>query len=86
MRLDFTCLNFLRRPALAYKRMISTTKTSAPLETLSPSVRKFVEENAKLCQPDQVHICDGSEAEGKELIDKQLVAGRLIKLSQYENW
>ena len=66
--------------------MISTTKTSAPLETLSPSVRKFVEENAKLCQPDQVHICDGSEAEGKELIDKQLAAGRLIKLSQYDNW
>ena len=33
------------------------------LDSLPQAVREFVESSAKLCRPDQVHICDGSEEE-----------------------
>ena len=31
--------------------------------TTNPSVTRWVEEQIKICQPDQVYWCDGSEEE-----------------------
>ncbi|EDW35690.1 GL17083 [Drosophila persimilis] len=45
------------------------------VNSLTAGVRSFVEEGIALCQPDQVHICDGSEQENKMLI-KSLAGGR----------
>ena len=56
------------------------------LEALSPNVRKFVEENAKLCEPNSVYVCDGSEEENSKLIDSLVKDGRLSKLTKYDNW
>lgn len=52
---------------------------------LSAGVKAFVEESVAICQPDQVHICDGSEMENKMLLKRMLEAGTIIPLPKYEN-
>ncbi|XP_045184852.2 phosphoenolpyruvate carboxykinase, cytosolic [GTP]-like [Mercenaria mercenaria] len=55
------------------------------LNKLPPRVRYFVEENAKVCQPDSIHICDGTEKE-KDLLYYMLQRDGTIKpLGKYEN-
>ncbi|KAL4234349.1 Protein kinase C-like 1 [Mactra antiquata] len=55
------------------------------LNRLPRQVRHFVEQNAKVCQPDAVHICDGSEKE-KDLLYYMLQRDGMIKpLRKYEN-
>ena len=51
-------------------------------------MRQFVESNAKLCNPDHIHVCDGSLEENKELLDGLEKAGRVKKLTKagYDNW
>ena len=53
---------------------------------LSPKVRSFVEEKAKQCQPKDIHICDGSEAENKLLLDLMQKQGMIEPLPKYDNW
>ncbi|KFO69368.1 phosphoenolpyruvate carboxykinase, cytosolic [GTP] [Cuculus canorus] len=55
------------------------------LQSLPPEVRDFIESNAKLCQPDSIHICDGSEEENKKILDIMVEQGMIKKLSKYEN-
>ncbi|XP_027553023.1 phosphoenolpyruvate carboxykinase, cytosolic [GTP] isoform X2 [Neopelma chrysocephalum] len=55
------------------------------LESLSPEARNFIETNAKLCQPENIHICDGSEEENKKILDIMVEQGMIKKLSKYEN-
>lgn len=55
------------------------------LESLPPQVREFIESNAKLCQPESIHICDGSEEENKKILDIMVEQGMIKKLSKYEN-
>ena len=67
--------------------------TSSPLvvsralgvDVLPPNVKKFVEENEKLCEPNSVYVCDGSEEENSKLIDNLVKNGRLSKLTKYDN-
>lgn len=55
------------------------------LNQLPRRVRHYVEENAKVCQPDAIHICDGSEME-KELLYYLLQREGTIKpLPKYKN-
>src|SRR5207249_9337912 len=50
--------------------------------TANPALLAWVEAQAKLCQPEKIFWCDGSEAE-KDLLTKQAVEqGALIKLNQ----
>lgn len=53
---------------------------------LNESVRKFVEDKAKICQPDRIHVCNGSDAENQQLINLMVKEGMLEKLPKYENW
>ncbi|KAH8401192.1 hypothetical protein KR009_003563, partial [Drosophila setifemur] len=55
------------------------------VNSLTAGVRSFVEEGVALCQPDQVHICDGSEQENKLLIKSLLEVGTIVALPKYEN-
>ncbi|NWT69720.1 PCKGC protein, partial [Prunella fulvescens] len=55
------------------------------LESLSPEARDFIETNAKLCQPECIHICDGSEEENKKILDIMVEQGMIKKLNKYEN-
>lgn len=56
------------------------------LQSLPPEARHFIESNAKLCQPESIHICDGSEEENKKILDIMVEQGMIKKLSKYENW
>ncbi|XP_071549452.1 phosphoenolpyruvate carboxykinase, cytosolic [GTP]-like isoform X2 [Panulirus ornatus] len=55
------------------------------LSDLKPKVRTFVEESARLCQPANVHICDGSERELRNLLNVMQQAGMIEPLPKYKN-
>jgi len=50
--------------------------------TTNPTVLSWIETQAKLCKPDKVFWCDGSEAEKNFLSDLAVKQGVLIKLNQ----
>ena len=50
--------------------------------TKNQSVLRWVEAQAKLCQPDQIYWCDGSEAEKETLTAEAVAQGILVKLNQ----
>jgi phosphoenolpyruvate carboxykinase (GTP) len=50
--------------------------------TTNASLKRWVEEVARLTQPSAIHWCDGSDAENAHLIDAMLESGDLIKLNQ----
>lgn len=56
------------------------------LSALSPAVKEFVDANVSLCQPDSLHICDGSEEENRAILTQLEEQGMIKKLSKYENW
>jgi len=51
-------------------------------KTTHAGVHTWVEEMVKLCQPDQIHWCDGSEKEKEILTEEAVKTGVLIKLNQ----
>ncbi|XP_033009506.1 phosphoenolpyruvate carboxykinase, cytosolic [GTP] [Lacerta agilis] len=54
-------------------------------KSLAPDVRDFVESNTELCQPEAVHICNGSEHENKRILELMVEEGMIKKLGKYEN-
>lgn len=52
---------------------------------LAPKVRAFVEESAMLCQPEKIHICDGSDRENAQLVKMLQEQGTILPLPKYEN-
>lgn len=63
----------------------SITKPSPALAALTPKVRAFVERSAALCQPEHVHVCDGSEGEASALLALMQQQGSIKKLPRYDN-
>ncbi|CAB3229622.1 unnamed protein product [Arctia plantaginis] len=61
------------------------TTPNPQLAALTPKVRSFVERSAALCQPDHVHVCDGSEAEAAALLHIMQQQGTLKRLPKYDN-
>jgi len=56
------------------------------IDDLKPHIKGFIEDQAKLCTPDKIHVCDGSEEETKAILQKLVDDGRLEKLPKYDNW
>jgi len=50
--------------------------------TANPKLRAFVEEMARLCQPEQVHWCDGSAEEYQTLCEQMVGRGTFIRLDE----
>jgi phosphoenolpyruvate carboxykinase (GTP) len=48
----------------------------------SPAIARWVDEVARLTQPDRIQFCDGSEAERDVLVRESLTTGELIELNQ----
>ena len=67
-------------------RTVSSAAQTQKVNDLSPKVRDFVEGKAKICEPKDIHICDGSEAENKFLLDLMQKQGMIEPLTKYENW
>jgi phosphoenolpyruvate carboxykinase (GTP) len=49
---------------------------------ISKKIEKWVGEWAALCQPDQIHYCDGSDAENQLLLDQMVASGMAVKLNE----
>ncbi|MFM2082283.1 MAG: hypothetical protein RL380_974 [Verrucomicrobiota bacterium] len=60
------------------------TKTSMIVHahTHHEKLLTWVADLTKLCQPDRVHWCDGSDAENKNLCDQMVAAGTFIQLDE----
>lgn len=56
------------------------------LGQLPAGVRDFVERSARLCQPEGIHICDGTEAENTATLALMEQQGLIQKLPKYNNW
>ena len=50
--------------------------------TTNTSLRDWVDQTAKLTQPDRIHWCNGSDTERDELVQLMLGTGDLIELNQ----
>ncbi|KAG5672754.1 hypothetical protein PVAND_002851 [Polypedilum vanderplanki] len=61
------------------------TIVNGDINSLPLKVKNFIEESALLCQPDKIHICDGSEIENEIFTKSLLEAGTLIPLPKYQN-
>lgn len=59
-----------------------TNQTSASPPTTNRALLAWVEETAKLCQPDRVRWCNGSAAERQQLLEEAVREGVLIRLNQ----
>lgn len=59
--------------------------THGKFESLSSKVQSFVAEKTALCQPDNLHICDGSEEEAKQLTELLVKNGMAHKLDNLDN-
>lgn len=52
---------------------------------LPRKVQTFIAENVKLCCPNGIYLCDGSEEEAEEMTDKLVNRGMLTKLEKLDN-
>lgn len=76
-----------------FKSALSTNKAAFKIETslssnalkLPTSVHKYIEEKAKLCRPDKIHLCDGSEEENQALLSLLEQTGAAKRLAN-NNW
>lgn len=67
-------------------RSIQTLRVlSGDLSQLPAGVRDFVERSAHLCQPEGIHICDGTETENTATLALLEEQGLIRKLPKYEN-
>ncbi|XP_068146196.1 phosphoenolpyruvate carboxykinase [GTP] isoform X1 [Drosophila tropicalis] len=55
------------------------------VKALTPAVREYVEKCVNLCQPERIHICDGSQEESKLLQALMLKQGTILPLPKYDN-
>ncbi|XP_014246438.1 phosphoenolpyruvate carboxykinase [GTP]-like isoform X2 [Cimex lectularius] len=55
------------------------------VKQLPEKLRSFVEESVKLCQPEDVHVVDGSDIENKLLLDKLVYEKTLVPLAGMKN-
>uniref|UniRef100_A0A6P8NLP1 Phosphoenolpyruvate carboxykinase, cytosolic [GTP] n=1 Tax=Geotrypetes seraphini TaxID=260995 RepID=A0A6P8NLP1_GEOSA len=55
------------------------------LNSLTSEVRDFVQSSAALCQPESIHICNGSDEENKKILNLMEDLGMIKKLTKYEN-
>ncbi|KAM9296126.1 phosphoenolpyruvate carboxykinase, cytosolic [GTP]-like [Gastrophryne carolinensis] len=59
--------------------------TQGNLSSLSSEVVDFIVTYARVCLPDNIHICDGSEEENKKLLHQMEETGMIKRLQKYEN-
>ncbi|XP_056403800.1 phosphoenolpyruvate carboxykinase, cytosolic [GTP] [Hyla sarda] len=64
---------------------ISGIVTQGNLSSLSPDVVSFIVTYARICLPENIHICDGSEEENKKLLHHMEEIGMIKRLPKYEN-
>src|SRR4030095_3738518 len=59
----------------------TTQETTQPVQFQHAGLRTWISELAALCQPDAVHVCDGSQEEFDRLCQQMVEAGTFIRLN-----
>lgn len=77
------CLSLQSQATIKEARHLSVVH--GDLSRLNERVRNYIEDKARLCQPDNLHICDGSESENDYLLNLMLKQGMITPLTKYEN-
>ncbi|XP_048205613.1 phosphoenolpyruvate carboxykinase, cytosolic [GTP] [Perognathus longimembris pacificus] len=72
-------------PQLHNRADLSAKVVHGALDGLPRAVREFVESHGRLCEPDAIHICDGSEEENQRLLARMQEEGVLKKLRKLHN-
>ncbi|XP_057194205.1 phosphoenolpyruvate carboxykinase, cytosolic [GTP] [Triplophysa rosa] len=72
-------------PQLQSQNQTGTRVLQGDLASLSSALREFIETSVNLCQPDALHICDGSEEENRAILALLEVQGVIKKLPKYNN-
>nr|CAB3264704.1 phosphoenolpyruvate carboxykinase, cytosolic [GTP] [Phallusia mammillata] len=54
-------------------------------EKLPTDIKSYIIEKYELCQPEGLHICDGSEAENKKFLQEMHKDGEIKPLTKYDN-
>ena len=67
-------------PQLPSQNQSSPRVLQGDLSALSPALKEFVDLNVTLCQPDALHICDGSEEENRAVLTQLEEQGLIKKL------
>jgi phosphoenolpyruvate carboxykinase (GTP) len=67
-------------------RNIPKSCYSGDLIKLPKMVQDFIDEKAKLCMPDRIHICDGSDEEYEDMLKLLQDNGSLKRLDKMKNW
>uniref|UniRef100_A0A3Q3X7U3 Phosphoenolpyruvate carboxykinase, cytosolic [GTP] n=1 Tax=Mola mola TaxID=94237 RepID=A0A3Q3X7U3_MOLML len=72
-------------PQLQAQNQSSPRILQGDLSALGPAVKEFVESSVSLCQPDSLHICDGSDEENRTILTQLEEQGMIKRLRKYEN-
>lgn len=72
-------------PKAIYNHLRGFPVVNGEITQLSSKVRDFVEKSAALCQPEKIHIVDGSEEESKTLLKMLQGQGTIQPLPKYDN-
>ncbi|KAG8513358.1 Phosphoenolpyruvate carboxykinase, cytosolic [GTP] [Galemys pyrenaicus] len=72
-------------PQVPSRSDVSAKVVQGKLDSLPQAVREFVEHNTRICQPDHIHICDGSERENQQLLGQMEEQGAVRRLRKYDN-
>lgn len=62
--------------------MTSSSSNALDRWTSNAKLKKWIEESAELCQPDNIWLCDGSQSEYDALAHKMVGGGTFIKLNE----
>ncbi|KAA0712674.1 Phosphoenolpyruvate carboxykinase, cytosolic [GTP] [Triplophysa tibetana] len=72
-------------PQQQSRNQTGTRVLQGDLASLSSALREFIENSVNLCQPDALHICDGSEEENRAILALLEEQGVIKKLPKYNN-
>ncbi|XP_067052050.1 phosphoenolpyruvate carboxykinase, cytosolic [GTP]-like [Acropora muricata] len=77
------CGLLLRR--MASQLPVGCSVIRGTLSFLPTKVQNYVADQAEVCQPDNIYICDGSKEENEALINQLIEDGVLTKLHKFDN-
>lgn len=73
------------RPFDLYNHIRGFSVSHGDITQLSAKLRTYLDEIVPLCQPQHIHICDGSDAKNAALLEIMLQSGTITALPKYDN-
>lgn len=71
---------------LQLQTTMQAARKDTAVESLGPQLQAFIREKQELCQPDSIHICDGSQEENDYLVNQMIESKMMKRLTLYDDW